>query len=57
MEEYLVKFWLKDKDTGFVSKQSEIVYAKGKCAHEKVSNIICKRYGIKHEDIIYVSYC
>ena len=57
MEEYLVKFWLKDKDTGFVSKQSEIVYAKGKCAHKKVSNIICKRYGIKHEDIIYVSYC
>ena len=57
MEEYLVKFWLKDKDTGFVSKRSEIVYAKGKCAHKKVSNIICKRYGIKHEDIIYVSYC
>ena len=58
MEEYIAKFWWRNPDTGFVEKREETFFGvKGKNAHKKVANMVCKKYHVKHEDIIYISYC
>lgn len=57
MNEYLVRFWWTNKQTGFVEKREEILYGKGKNAHKRVANEACRKFGIKHADIIFVSYC
>ena len=57
MEQYYVKFWWRNPNTGFVEKREEYFDAKGKCAHKKVKDWCCKMYHIKHSDIITVGYC
>ena len=44
MEEYIAKFWWRNPDTGFVEKREETFFGiKGKYAHKKVANMVCKR--------------
>lgn len=57
MEQYYCKFWWHNPETGFVERRGEFFDAKGKCAHRKVKNMCCKKFGVKHADIITVGYC
>lgn len=57
METYYARFWVKNEETGFVEQREDYISAKGKNAHKKVAGIVCKKYNIKHEAIIEISYC
>lgn len=57
MEQYIVKFWCKNKESGFVEKKEELFYAKGKNAHKRVMKMCMNKHNVKKDDIIFCSYC
>jgi len=54
-EEYTVKFWIKNKETGFVEQKEESVFSFGKADHEKVQKEIENKYRGKGFKIRVVS--
>lgn len=56
-EQYYVRFWWKNPETGFIEKREEYFGAKGTNSHKYVKGQCCKKFNIKHADIIFVGYC
>lgn len=57
-EEYVVKFWVKNPETGFVEQHTESVYLFSKGKHEQAAKEIKNKYrgkGLK-ADIVSIIY-
>ena len=59
MQQYNVRFWIRDPHTGFVKQMEYIWYSNSdrKDEHAKASKAVQRLFGVLEDDIIRVEYC